>query len=129
MLHDPAVYPDPDVFNPERHISALGREPQYDPRRICFGFGRRICPGRDAAEETLFSTAATVLATLHIAKALDEQGNVITPELALQHGIVRFSHFPIFDYQVTDSLNLAGLSRSDVALRPGLGDDCWISRL
>ncbi|KAJ3560510.1 hypothetical protein NP233_g10793 [Leucocoprinus birnbaumii] len=47
MLHDPRSYSDPMSFNPSRF---LGSNPEQDPRQICFGFGRRICPGRVLAE-------------------------------------------------------------------------------
>ncbi|TFY51965.1 hypothetical protein EVJ58_g10278 [Rhodofomes roseus] len=39
MLHDPAEYPDPDAFRPER-FNGLNDD-QEDPRNIVFGFGRR----------------------------------------------------------------------------------------
>ncbi|KAF8152982.1 cytochrome P450 [Crassisporium funariophilum] len=42
MTHDPEVYSDPFTFKPERF---LGPNPEQDPRDVCFGFGRRICPG------------------------------------------------------------------------------------
>jgi cytochrome P450 len=38
MLKDPRIYKDPELFNPERF---LGRNPETDPRKIAFGFGRR----------------------------------------------------------------------------------------
>ena len=41
MLHDPEVYHDPETFKPERHIASVGREPERDPRLVCYGFGRR----------------------------------------------------------------------------------------
>jgi len=45
MTHDPSTYPDPWVFKPERFLAIDGQNPQKDPRDLCFGFGRRICPG------------------------------------------------------------------------------------
>jgi cytochrome P450 len=41
MLNDPQTYANPVQFNPERFLSNDGKRPETDPRRICFGFGRR----------------------------------------------------------------------------------------
>ena len=64
MLHDPHSYSEPIEFRPERFLVLEDKQPEQDPRTICFGFGRRsvgcdlmpathpysftfsICPGR-----------------------------------------------------------------------------------
>jgi cytochrome P450 len=68
---DPNVYTDPSDFRPERF---LGPKPEQDPRTYVFGFGRRVCPGQQLAEASVFSACATALATLDIDKALDSNG-------------------------------------------------------
>ncbi|PPR03045.1 hypothetical protein CVT24_012433 [Panaeolus cyanescens] len=65
MLHDERVYSDPFKFNPNRF---LGLNPEPSPTNVCFGFGRRICPGRVLAEASVFITCATTLATCNIEK-------------------------------------------------------------
>ncbi|KII86266.1 hypothetical protein PLICRDRAFT_93731 [Plicaturopsis crispa FD-325 SS-3] len=78
MLHDPLTYPDPSVFDPTRFIPSEGKVVQKDPRSICFGFGRRICPGLHFADMTVFSSCAMALATLNIAKCI-KNGMVVEP--------------------------------------------------
>ncbi|PBK62165.1 cytochrome P450 [Armillaria solidipes] len=68
MTHDPAVYEDPEVFNPSRFLPGLGRVPERDPRSIIFGFGRRKCPGQYLADEMIFIVCATVLSVFDISK-------------------------------------------------------------
>ena len=41
MLRDPTRYSEPDLFRPDRFLASDGAEPEYDPRHIVFGFGRR----------------------------------------------------------------------------------------
>ncbi|KAE9394855.1 cytochrome P450, partial [Gymnopus androsaceus JB14] len=63
ILHDGTKFPDPYTFNPDRYICAAdGRLNLHvmDPTSG-FGFGRRICPGRNMAFSTLWITIASVL--------------------------------------------------------------------
>lgn len=43
ILRDEKVYPDPEVFRPERfEVSVNGKiQPEDDPNAVVFGFGRR----------------------------------------------------------------------------------------
>ncbi|PYH83308.1 cytochrome P450 [Aspergillus uvarum CBS 121591] len=59
MTQDPTIYPNPNKFDPTRFLSS---EPQLDPHNLAFGFGRRICPGRLLADNTIFLTIAQSLA-------------------------------------------------------------------
>ncbi|KAF9267146.1 cytochrome P450 [Marasmius fiardii PR-910] len=81
MLHDETTYPDPHSFKPERFIRADGKlnTEVRDPTSVLFGFGRRICPGRHMSWNSVWICIASVLATLDISKAVDEEGNVVEP--------------------------------------------------
>lgn len=93
MLHDPAVYKDPHVFRPERF---LGPHPEADPTDVCFGFGRRVCPGEHIALSSVFLACAMALATLDISKIRDAQGNEITPLFESNSGLnVSLKSFPL----------------------------------
>lgn len=87
MLHDPETYPEPFAFKPERHISAGGKPAQCDPRTMCFGFGRRVCPGLYLAEASLFLTIASSLLLFDISKKV-ENGVEIMPVHAQTSGII-----------------------------------------
>lgn len=43
MMRDEKLYPNPDIFNPERFLDEvdLQTEAKRDPRNYVFGFGRR----------------------------------------------------------------------------------------
>ncbi|KAL7278727.1 hypothetical protein ACG7TL_007730 [Trametes sanguinea] len=78
ILHDAEVYPEPEIFRPERflHDGQL-RSDVPDPAKVAFGFGRRICPGRHFADDLLFINIASVLHTFDILPALDSSGKPI----------------------------------------------------
>ncbi|KAF8215387.1 cytochrome P450 [Mycena galopus ATCC 62051] len=83
MAHDPTRYADPMTFNPSRFIPEDGREAEQDPARICFGYGRRVCPGTHSAmltETAVFLECSTILSVFNISKAR-ENGVVVEPQL------------------------------------------------
>jgi cytochrome P450 len=87
FTHDPAVYPDPMSFRPERFIDTPAHKAEPDPRTWTFGYGRRVCPGRYVADNALFITIAQSLAVFKIEK-LVENGKVVEPEMKFEPGVV-----------------------------------------
>src|SRR6267154_318254 len=61
ITRDPDVYPEPEVFKPERFLNLNGTLRDGFILTSVFGFGKRVCPGRHFADTTLFIVAATVL--------------------------------------------------------------------
>jgi cytochrome P450 len=86
ILHDETVYVEPDKFKPERFIDNNLPDPADSG---AFGFGRRACAGKSMALDTIWIAIASVLSVYNITKAVDERGNVITPQVKLKPGTVR----------------------------------------
>lgn len=73
---DEEKYPDPDEFRPERHFATDGSLlSDLISDNVAFGLGRRICPGRFAAESILWAGIVSILATLRIEKAKGIDGH------------------------------------------------------
>ncbi|KAG2121123.1 cytochrome P450 [Suillus cothurnatus] len=87
MLNDPRTYANPSQFNPERFLDNNGKDPELEPYKICFGFGRCICPGLHLANASVWISAAMSLAVFDISKVV-EQGIEITPEVDHTSGTV-----------------------------------------
>jgi len=81
ILHDEATYgPHTDQFIPERWLTENGKiNSEMRDSSPAFGFGRRICPGRDMAQWSIWICAASILATFNISKSADEKGVSIEP--------------------------------------------------
>ncbi|KAI0763603.1 CyP450 monooxygenase [Trametes elegans] len=90
MLHDPDVYDDPDKFLPERFITPDGKLnfDIRDPTRFVFGFGRRMCPGRHFAQNSLFIAIASVLHVFDVSLPLDEAGKPIPIKYEPTDGLI-----------------------------------------
>lgn len=85
-LHDPETYHDPMDFKPERF---LGPKPEPDTHNLAFGFGRRICPGKELADASMFISFAMSLAAFNVTKAKDDLGVEIEPVCEYSSGIIR----------------------------------------
>ena len=62
MMHDPAVFPEPDRFLPERWLSPDA--PAFPNQ--AFGFGARQCPGRFLARASIWSNMVGILAVFNV---------------------------------------------------------------
>jgi cytochrome P450 len=71
ILHDPALFPEPDTFKPERFLNPDGSLRDGPIVTSVFGFGKRICPGRHFAVATLFIAIASLLSVFNIEKGGD----------------------------------------------------------
>ncbi|KAG1728990.1 cytochrome P450 [Suillus paluster] len=77
ICRDPEVFPEPDVFKPERWIDDQGHL-RDDLTNFVFGFGRRVCPGQHVATRSVFINALLILwafrLTLDPTKPSDDMG-------------------------------------------------------
>lgn len=87
MTHDESVYENPDEFEPDRYIppDKGGRGEPFPIGQ--FGFGRRLCVGRHLAEASVWIVMASILSTMTIVPALDDDGNEIVPKVELTYGL------------------------------------------
>ncbi|KAH8093138.1 cytochrome P450 monooxygenase [Cristinia sonorae] len=88
MSQDEEVYEEPRKFLPERFMK-IDPDSTTDPKNFVFGFGRRICPGKEFADLSLFKFMACMIATMDIRKARDANGQEITPSEEFTTGFAR----------------------------------------
>jgi hypothetical protein len=73
------MYPEPDVFKPERFINPDGSLREDPVLTSSFGSGKRICPGRHLADATIFIVIASLLSVFNIKKRDDTGGPDMYP--------------------------------------------------
>lgn len=61
---------------------------ELDPAEVSFGFGRRVCPGRQIADASLFLTISNTLAVFDVKKPLGKDGKEIEPPQDFTPGII-----------------------------------------
>ncbi|KAJ2987769.1 hypothetical protein NUW54_g9327 [Trametes sanguinea] len=120
MARNPAVYPNPDAFDPERYLEEGVDETTMkarDPRNYVFGFGRRRCPGAWMIDSSLWIAIASMLASFDISKAVDEFGKPIEPEVVYDNSVFT-GPYPL----ATRMLCGCAISRMSVAFAQHLQD-------
>ncbi|KAJ6575093.1 cytochrome P450 [Mycena capillaripes] len=91
MLHDESVYKDPESFDPDRFMEPGSSS--IDPMRVLYGFGRRICPGRFFANDSMFIAMASILHTFTISKPSGPDGLPLEQTIEWSSGIIRYIKF------------------------------------
>jgi len=81
MMHNPAVFPEPDRFHPERWLSPDA--PAFPNQ--AFGFGARQCPGRFLARASMWSNIVGILAAFNVTQTEDGP-----PEEVYSSGVVSY---------------------------------------
>ncbi|KAL1742787.1 cytochrome P450 [Schizophyllum fasciatum] len=111
ISRDENEYPEPNTYNPERF---LGENPQRNPQDWVFGFGRRACPGRLMALESIFIVCATTLATMRISQKIGRDGIPMPIDTAQTAGLA--SHPMLFEYEIKPRSEHARSLVSDAVL-------------
>ena len=81
--HDCAVFgEDADQFRPERHLDEQGEllsgpAETNQTGHVTFGFGRRICVGKELAADSLFINTTRMLWAANFERARDESGKEV----------------------------------------------------
>ena len=89
ILRDERLYPEPELFKPDRFMRDGHLNPDVPNASIAaFGFGRRVCPGRYMAYDSMWIAMASILATLDLKPAMDETGKPILPREDYGQGLV-----------------------------------------
>jgi Cytochrome P450 len=105
---DPELYPSPESFNPSRWLdpsyptykSPLSQFPSLVNYSM-FGFGRRICPGMNIAERSLFILTARILWACQMGKKRDSEGiEIEIPEYDYVAGFNTQPNF--FEFELTE---------------------------
>ncbi|KAA1470701.1 cytochrome P450 [Dentipellis sp. KUC8613] len=107
ILHDERVYgAQTERYRPERFLGQDGKRNGVPEPEWAFGFGRRVCPGRVMGRETLWITAASILACFDISAPVDKDGKPLD-EATIEYSNSMSSRPPYFD--VTFTLRHPGL--------------------
>lgn len=86
ILHDPELYPEPDIFKPERFLNPDGSLRDDPNLTSVYGFGKRICPGRHFVDATLFIVVAYLFSVFNFERGKGDGGE--PPDYTYTGGLV-----------------------------------------
>ncbi|KAK7461262.1 hypothetical protein VKT23_008437 [Stygiomarasmius scandens] len=92
ILHNPQTYINPSKFDPDRFLTSdrMSIDTNVpDPTMAAFGYGRRVCPGRFQAMDTVWIAAACMLSVFDITPPVGPDGKKIMPKPEADSGIVK----------------------------------------
>ncbi|KAG9013497.1 hypothetical protein FRB90_006017 [Tulasnella sp. 427] len=69
ISQNPKYYSNPSEFNPDRHLQ---EPPELDPREYGFGYGRRICPGKELAFRQTWLMAVSIIWAFKLVSGEDD---------------------------------------------------------
>ena len=82
------MFPNPEAFKLERFLDT--DNPKLQNFTLHFGFGRRICPGKDLAENTVFAMVSNLFYSFRFTPAVDEKGREIPIPTEFEEHAVRY---------------------------------------
>ncbi|KAG2138885.1 cytochrome P450 [Suillus cothurnatus] len=88
LSRDEDMFTDASRFDPSRHLTVDGKLKDPFVHHFAFGHGRRTCPGRWFAENSLWTAASAILAVLRIDHAKDSDGERIEVKPEFSTGLV-----------------------------------------
>ncbi|KAG2141130.1 cytochrome P450 [Suillus bovinus] len=80
----------PDEFAPERFLDDCVERTALDPYSYAFGFGRRICPGRFFADNSVFLFVTGLVSTFVISPTVGSDGRDSLLRAPFRQGLMRF---------------------------------------
>ncbi|KAG1894478.1 cytochrome P450 [Suillus fuscotomentosus] len=80
----------PDEFAPERFLDDCVERTALDPYSYAFGFGRRICPGRFFADNSVFLSVTGLVSTFVISPTIGSDGRNSLLRAPFRQGMMRF---------------------------------------
>ncbi|KAF8335172.1 cytochrome P450 [Amanita rubescens] len=88
IAHDEEAFDCPYDFDPDRFLpTGKQSKTHMDPRKLVFGYGRRVCPGAHFAELSIYLSITGILSMFNISKHVQEDGLEITPKFEFTTGI------------------------------------------
>lgn len=87
MALDARQFHEPHEFRPERFLPHPEGYGEVFSMNLVFGWGRRICPGRFLALNSVWLVAVRLLAVFNFQKPRDRDGNVIEQQLKIVTGL------------------------------------------
>ncbi|KAG2340515.1 cytochrome P450 [Suillus weaverae] len=86
ICRDPIAFPDPDKFDPQRWLDSEGRL-KDDMKSFTFGFGRRVCPGRHLADNSMYIGVALLFWSFRIDQRPDAPINTQASDSVVSHAV------------------------------------------